>query len=464
MPRLLSRRSVSTLLPFLATACSLGPEYQKPNPAAPAAWEATAAGAGIWPDPQWWRSFGNEELSGLVGTALVANQDLLAAVARIRQAEAQARIASAALWPTIGLDAAASRTSSPGGSRTVVRKTYGGSLDAAYQVDLFGQNRAAAAAGEVRYEGSLYDRETVALTVSADTATTWLQILAIRDRIRLAQEELRNSESILGLLEQQQRIGTISDLEVAQQRSAVALQRSAIPGLQQSERESLNALAVLLARLPQGFSVASRSLNQIRVPEIVGGIPSEVLLRRPDIRRAEADLRAANFDVQQARAARFPTITLTASAGVTSAALSALFGPNTWLTALAAGITAPLFEGGRLEAQEQSARARYEELTILYARAVLSSFRDVENALSASVLYQRQYQQALIGLDQARVAFRLADTRYRTGTVDFLTVLDAQRTVFQASDQLVLANLARFNARVDLYRALGGGWDGMARV
>ena len=117
-----------------------------------------------------------------------------------------------------------------------------------------------------------------------------------------------------------------------------------------------------------------------------------------------------------------------------------------------------------LEAQEQSARARYEELTILYARAVLSSFRDVENALSASVLYQRQYQQARLALDQARVAFRLADTRYRTGTVDFLTVLDAQRTVFQASDQLVLANLARFNARVDLYRALGGGWDGVARA
>jgi len=460
----LSRRAVALALPIFAAACSLGPEYEKPNPQTPARWQASDAGAGQWPDPTWWTSFGSTELSQLVQTSLAANQDIQAAIARILQAEASARIAGAALYPSIGADGSVSRntttTRRDGTSRRVV---WTGSLTAAYQLDLFGLNRAAAAAGDVRYEGSRYDRETVALTVTTDVATTWLQILALRDRIRLALDQLRNSESILQLLEQQQRLGAISDLEVAQQRSAVALQRANIPGLQQAEREAINALSVLIARLPQGFVVYTPSLTRLRLPPILGGIPSELLLRRPDIRSAEAQLRAANFDVQVARAERFPQITLTAGTGASSAALNALFGPGTWLTALGAGIVAPLFEGGRLEAQEDRTRARYKELTILYAKAILSAFRDVENALSASQLYSRQYAESRIALDQAREAYRLADTRYRAGSVDFLSVLDSQRAVFQASDALAQADFQRYAARVDLYKALGGGWDGVLR-
>jgi NodT family efflux transporter outer membrane factor (OMF) lipoprotein len=383
-------------------------------------------------------------------------------VARVRQAEAQSKIAASFLFPTLGASAGVSRIGRGNiGSRGVVN--YTGAVDASYQVDLFGANRAGAAAAEVRVEVSRYDRGIVALTVLTSVATTYFQILALRDRVRLALDQLRIAESILELVQQQQRIGSISELEVAQQRSAVASQRATIPGLQQTERQSINALAVLVGRLPQGFRLDGRSLERLRVPQIVSGIPSEVLLRRPDLRSAEASLRAANFDVQQARADRFPKIDLTGSLGAASTALGNLFGAGTWLTSLAAGLTAPLFQGGRLEALEENARARYEELTILYAQSILSAFRDVENALSAAGLYGQQYVLTVEALHQASEAYRLSDTRYRTGSVDFLTVLDSQRAMFLASDAVVLANLARFSARVDLYKALGGGWDGVLR-
>jgi multidrug efflux system outer membrane protein len=200
----------------------------------------------------------------------------------------------------------------------------------------------------------------------------------------------------------------------------------------------------------------------LRAPAVVAGMPSELLLRRPDIRRAEANLRAANFDVGSARAARFPSIQLTASGGVTSAELSKIISPGAFLTQLAAGLTAPIFEGGRLEAQEDAARARFRELSATYSGAVLSAFRDAENALSAVDLYNRQYQLARQALEEATRAYRLAEARYRIGAVDFISVLDAQRSVFSATDAVAQANLARLSALVDLYEALGGGWDGVS--
>jgi NodT family efflux transporter outer membrane factor (OMF) lipoprotein len=441
------------------------PDYHRPEAPVPQRWDAAGEPA-VWPDPEWWRSFASRELDGLIVQAIADNRNLRAAVARIRQAEAQARIAGADLYPSLSAGGAASRTKRASSNLGTTSRpgftTYQASLTASYQLDLFGENSATAAAAETRLESSLYDRQTVALTLLSDIANTYFQVLTARERRRLAEETLDNAESILELLEQRQGAGTVSDLEVAQQRSAVATQRAALPALLLSERLSLNALAVLLGRPPEGLAVETRSLADIRLPPVVAGLPSALLERRPDLRKAEADLRAANFDIGTARAARFPSVQLTADGGTVSGALSGLFGPGTFFYTLTSSLTAPIFAGGRLEGQEELNRARFAELIETYQQAILAAFQDVEDALSTAEQNGRQYGFSREAYEQARAAYRLADLRFRVGTVDFLTVLEAQRTVFQAADALVQADAARYNAIVGVYRALGGGWDGDA--
>jgi NodT family efflux transporter outer membrane factor (OMF) lipoprotein len=426
-----------------------------------------AGAADSWPDRQWWRNFASRELADLIDQAAANNQDLQQALARIAQAEAQSTIAAAPLYPTLQAGGNASRTStgpntsgSSISNRTVVRRQYQGTLTASYQIDLFGANRAAASAAEQRVISSRFDADTVALTVNADVATTYLQILAARDRVRLAQQDLQNSERTLTILQQKRGAGLVSDLEVAQQRSTAASQRAAIASLQQSERALVLSLSLLLGRPPEGFNVAAQSLNDLQLPAIVAGMPSGLLLRRPDIRRAESDLKASGYDIDRARAERFPSISLTAEGGTVAAALTKLLSPGTFITSLAASLTAPIFEGNRLEGQQKLAEAQFKELAYAYAKAVYSGFVDVETSLSAAQLYQQQFLAAQEAVNQAQLAYRLAQTRYDAGTIDFLTVLDAQRTVISANDAMVQANLLRYSALVDLYRALGGGFTG----
>lgn len=456
----------------LLSACSMTPAYEKPEVATPARFDVATDASGIWPDRSWWTGFGSRELDALITQGVEGNRNLRAAVARIRQAEAQARIAGADLYPSLSASLSDSRakraprnpnstTTSRGGTGVT---TWTGSLTASYQVDLFGENSATANAAEQRLESSRYDRETVALTIVSDIASTYFQVLAVRERRRLAEETLGNAESILELLVQRQTAGTVSDLEVAQQRAAVATQRAALPALQLSERQSLNALAVLLGRPPEQFGIETRTLSDMRLPPVVAGLPSGLLERRPDLRKAESDLRAANFDIGAARAARFPSIALTADGGTVSAALSGLFGPGSFFYTLTASLTAPIFQGGKLQGQEELSRARFEELIETYSQSILAAFQDVENALSAVEQNGEQFNFSRAAYDQAREAYRLADVRFRVGTTDFLSLLEAQRTVFQAADAVAQAEAARYSALVGVYRALGGGWDGRTLV
>ncbi len=454
----------------LLGACSMTPDYQRPEMPAPPRFEAAPAAAApdVWPDRDWWRGFGSRELDTLIAQAVESNRNLRAAVARIRQAEAQAKVAGADLYPALSAGGTASRakraprnpsgtTNSRGGTGTT---TYQGTLTASYQVDLFGENSATASAAETRVESSLYDRQTVALTLVSEVATTYFQVLALRERRRLAEEQLANSESILELLEQRQGAGTTSALEVAQQRSAVATARAALPALYLSERQSVNALAVLLGRPPEGFGIETRTLADMRLPPVVAGLPSGLLERRPDLRKAESDLRAANFDIGAARAARFPSLSLTSEGGTVSGALSGLLGPGSMFYTLTAALAAPIFQGGRLEGTEELNRARFDELIETYGQAILAAFQDTENALSAVDQNGQQFTFNRAAYEQAREAYRLADVRFRVGTTDFLNLLEAQRAVFQAADAMAQADAARYSALVGVYRALGGGWDG----
>ena len=266
-----------------------------------------------------------------MGDASAGNLDLRVAVARVRQAVASAQIAGAAVYPTLGTDASASRTTRFGSTRTTTTTSYQAGLSIGYEVDLFGRIHAAESAALTRLQASRYDQEALALTVSASVALSYFQLLALRERIALATESLNTSRRLLLLLDEQRRIGTASDLEVAQQRVSVAQQSAAIPALRQVERQTLSTLALLLGRLPQNFEVAGQRLSALTTPPVIGGIPSELLLRRPDVRGAEADLKAAHLDIAAARAARFPRIQLTVDGGTASTALSGLFGPGSFL-------------------------------------------------------------------------------------------------------------------------------------
>jgi NodT family efflux transporter outer membrane factor (OMF) lipoprotein len=326
-------------------------------------------------------------------------------------------------------------------------------------VDLFGANAAARAAALARLESSRFDREAAAITLHSSVTSAYFQILATRDRLRLARETIANAEDVLALLESQRRLGVVSDLEVAQQRSALATQRAALPALEQAEVELRHALALLLGRKPEGLDVAGRSLAELTLPPPAAGDPSELLRRRPDIRRAEADLRAANLDVVVAGANAYPTLDLSAQATTQAAIAGKLFSPATMIYDLAASLAAPIFTAGRLEGERKLTEARYRELVEGYRSAVTAALGDVEDALSATDVSARQLEQAQEAQQQAQEAYRIVAARFRAGAVDFLTVLDAQRTVFQANDAVVQAALGRYAALVALFTALGGGWE-----
>jgi multidrug efflux system outer membrane protein len=455
------------------SGCTLGPEFLRPSTETPAAYKAppqspSAPLAPIpvtWPETDWWRSFRSPALDAYIVTAQRNNYDLAAAAARILQADARARIAGASLLPTVDgtLDASRSRSGTAGTSSVSSRSReasnrYSAGLLASYELDFWGRNRAGVESAEAAILASRYDRDTVVLTVTSGVATTYFQILEFQDRYTIARENLANAERVLQVVEARAASGATSALEVAQQRTVVAQQRAALPALEQALRQSENNLAVLLGQTPESVAVAASTLDNIAAPAVAAGLPSELLTRRPDIQNAEAQLVGANADIRAARAAFFPSISLTGQFGYQSATLASMFSGPGLFYSIAAGLTQPIFEGGRLEGQLELTKARYEELTQNYRKSIVSAFTDVENSLTITQRTAEQQRLQEDAVAQARIAFNLADARYRAGAVDLLTVLDAQRTLFSASDQLAQVKSARLQGIVSLYRALGGGW------
>jgi multidrug efflux system outer membrane protein len=288
---------------------------------------------------------------------------------------------------------------------------------------------------------------------------TYLQVLSLRDRLEIARNNVSNAERVLALVQAQSRAGAASRLDLARQRAALAGQRAGIPDLEQQERAAEITLAILLGRPPQDFSVKQNGLEGIAMPDIAPGLPSELLTRRPDIRRDESRLAAANANVAVARAALFPSIRLTGSTGAQSSALQSLFdGPNL-LANLGLSLTAPIFDGGRLANQRELAIAQQQELVQVYRFTVINALSEVEKALGQIESLEQQYKLKRTEVEQARVAFELSEVRYRIGAEDLMTVLDTQRALSDADTALGQLKLQRLQATVTLYKALGGGWQ-----
>lgn len=455
-----SRLAAATALTLALAACgTTGTMPEAAAPVVPAQWSngAVPAGAGT---PQavsdrWWEAYGVEELAALIDRGLRNNPDLAASRHRIAQARAQARAAGAALMPALDTSGGGSR-SVPGEGRG--SNSFRGAFDASYEVDLWGGNQARVDAAEAGTISATTRRDAAALSLSADVATTYFQVLSLNDRLENARRILAIAEDVLALVETQENLGAASGLEVSRQRAAVASLRANLPSLEQRRAESLNALAQFLGTTPGEVAVRTDSLDAVTLPAVSPGLPSDLLLRRPDLRGAEAAMTAAEADVRAARAAMLPSVRLTGGGGFSSAELSSLFSPAGFLANLASGLAAPVFDGGRMEAQRDSALSAEAEAVESYRSAVLAAFRDVEDAL-AGVKYLAEVEAAQQeAFTEAETAYRIAEARYRVGRTDFLDLLDAQRTLFQEEDRLEQTRLARLNASVALYKALGGGW------
>lgn len=452
------------LLAFALGGCSLGPMFRKPA-TEDVGWRAGPQVA-VWPSTTWWRGFGSAELNDLILAAQADNLDIAAAAARVRQADAQLRISGAALLPSASATgsadwqrSSAKRASSLSKStRYSESTTYSVQPSISYEVDLWGRLAATRDNALQAALASRFDRQTVALTAVTSVASTWFQALALQDRLDVSARNLRDAEEILAAIRARLGAGTASLLDVSQQEALVAGLRAQVPGLRNQLEQQVIGLGILIGKPPAAITVRPGTLNALSLPEVAPGLPAEVLARRPDVAYAEANLAAANANIRVARANFLPQVTLTGSLGWQSLALGTLFGPGSLFAQAAASATQTIFDNGQKDAAFDQAQARYDELLADYRKAVLQAFTDVEDAVVGYRLTTEQERLEQLAVSVAQRAADIARAQVLAGTSDTVTALQAQTTLFNDLDTLAQVRLARFQALLSLYKALGGGW------
>lgn len=410
---------------------------------------------------RWWTVFGSSELSRLMEQATTSNLDVLAAMARVERAEALSKAAGAQLFPFVSVNAGGARSQSSGTTGSSVNSPsrsniVAGALSASFELDIWGRNRDQLRAALSDETASRHDRDAITLSTQGAVVNAWLSYGAANERIAIARRNLSNAERIRNAVRQRVELGATTALELAQQDSLVASQRAAIPPLRQGAETARHLLSLLIGQAPQLARIGPASLNALRAPAIRPGLPSALLHQRPDVRRAEAQLSAAEADVSAARKALFPTISLTASTGYQSAALVNLVRPESLAWSIGAGLVQTVFDGGRLQALGDAVAAERKELLELYRKAILTSLFDVANALTAIRESAARETAQRVASAKAREAFGLAEQRLKEGAIDLQALLTTQTALFQAEDNLVQDRLARLQAAVSLIIALGG--------
>lgn len=458
-------RSTGIVALLVAAGCAVQPDYQRPPVELPQAWkESASAQAG---DGRWWRVYGDPALERLVEEALAHNADVLAAVARLDEAAALLAIADSALRPQVEAVASAGRSLSsaasgllpPGAPREM--GNYRVALGVSYEVDLFGRLRAASAAARAELAASEAVRDAVRLSVAASVARSYSALVALDAQVELTRRVVASREETLALQRRRREAGITSEFALRQFEAETATVRAQLPPLERDREIEEAALAVLVGRTPRAVmegAVARAGDAQARLmPAVVPqGLPSELLLRRPDLVEAEQRLVAANARVAEARAAYFPSIALSGSLGSQSAQLSDLFtGPaGTW--SFAAGLAQPLYAGGRLDAQRDAALARERGALAAYQGAIRAAFGEVRQALAAQARARESFEAQRERVAALRETLRLARLRYDNGLASQLEVLDAERGLLAAETARIDALRAQRAAVADLYRALGG--------
>lgn len=452
-------RGLAPVALLALTGCSMMPAYERPAAPVAAQWPGTAAtsATAAATRPEWRDYFSDPALRQLIELALGGNRDLRVAVLAIEQARAQYQIRDADRYPTVNLAATGSRT--PSGSGGITSAYNAGFSVTAWELDFFGRVASLKEAALAQYLASEEARKAAQISLVAAVASAYLNLLADEELLALTRQTLATREESLKLTRLRFDNGASSELDVRQAESLTEAARVSLAQVTRQRALDENALVLLLGQpLPAGWR-ASGDTQSVTLAELPAGLPSDLLVHRPDIRAAEQQLIAANANIGAARAAFFPRISLTAGVGTASKALSDLFSSGSWGWSLAPQALLPLFDAGRNEAGLASARAGREIAVAQYEKAIQTAFREVADALAGreTLGEQLRAQQAQAEAEAARL--RLSDLRYRNGVASYLDLLDAQRALFAARQATVQTRLLRLQNQVALYKTLGGGWS-----
>ncbi len=456
----------------LAGCMKMGPDFTRPDmgPQVRASYQHVMSGAGTKQvDDRWWTAFNDPELDRLVEGVLSGNLDIkkaLAAISELRSYFVQSR---ADRFPNLQLQGTAgkSRTQTGFGSgafpfslpATVESNAYALSLPASFEIDLWGRLARAEEAALAALLQTEENAQTLVQTIISEAITVYFQIESLERRIQITKQSIESYRRNLSFVERRYEGGVASILDLRQARRVLAQVEASLPSLRQELGIRQQSLAVLSGRYPETRSARTQPEDYFRIPiPVPPGLPSDLLLRRPDIRAAEANLRALNAKIGVAKASRFPAIKLTGTFGYSSSELDRLFVPESNVWNITFGALHPLFNAGKLKAGQRATEARFQQGMADYARTVLSAFSEVERSLLTRKEQLEKREKTLTFVAEARATQRVAENRYERGLVGYLTVLDAQQARFQAEETLVLVELAILSNRVTLYRALGGGW------
>jgi len=451
---------IVVLAASLAACVSAGPRPNAPSAAAvtaPTGWRTDAAGPAAAITADWWRNFGDSRLTALVERALANNLDLAVAVTRVEEARATLALARAQLSPQVGgtLPETQGQTLSPFGTPSRALGVQPG-LSASYDLDLFGRLRQAGRAARAQLLSQGGARDAVRIAVASQAAAGYVTLRALDQRLAIARATLAARADALRIARRRFETGYSSRLEYRQAQAEYAATAQLIPAAQLAVARQENALSLLAGDVP-GPVARGAALDRLALPAVPGGLPSDLLRRRPDIFSAEQALVAADRSLDSQRAAFLPNLALTGGVGVV---LSTALTNPVGVFSLGASALAPIFDGGRLRAQQDAAAARRDAAAYAYRRAALTAFREVDDALAAVRRTGEQADDLISQADAASGALANASARYRAGYSSYLEQLDAQRNLLTAQLTLVQARADRLTSYVQLYAAMGGGWPG----
>ncbi|RDE49736.1 MAG: RND transporter [Candidatus Accumulibacter meliphilus] len=453
---------IAALLALLASGCMVGPDYLRPQVETPPAWRLSDEAANDLANTAWWQQFDDPVLDDLVSTALRENHDLMIAAARIEEFAGNYGFVRAGLFPQVdaGYEARRQRDISAvviGAGNGITYNSYNAVLNASWEIDIWGRIRRQTEAARAQLLASEEGRRGVILSLVGSVAGAYVNLRDLDRQLQIARATAKIRGESYDIFKDRYMGGVISMLELSQNKSQYDEALASIPPIEKAIAQQENGLSVLLGRNP-GPIPRGKNIDQLRLPAIPAGLPSELLERRPDIRGAEQDLIAANALIGAAKAAYFPTISLTGLFGYSSTSLSNLFQGDNKVWSYGMPITMPIFTAGAIAGQVQSAEAVQQQALFAYQRAIQQGFREVNDALVDQDRTREQLRaqkQQVEALEQYSATARL---RYDNGYSSYIEVIDAERSLFNVQLQYTQTQQTQFQAMINLYLAMGGGW------
>jgi NodT family efflux transporter outer membrane factor (OMF) lipoprotein len=472
--------SAVALLAFLAGGCanlpSVGPDYHKPETKAPAYWSETMAGGetnAAAVTAAWWKNFHDAELDSLIERAACSNLDLRIAQARVREARAHYRMTSADFWPTIDGSGSYARQRESQNQPLVgpgdhlpsgipfENNFYQSGFDASWEIDVFGGTRRATESARAQIAASQFGEREVLVTLLGEVARNYVEARGYQQRLEIARDNIRAQEQSLAIVQNRFTNGLTSDLDVQQASTVLATTRAVVPALETALAASIHRLGVLLGQTPESLETELSTVASIPAapPVVPVGLPSELLLRRPDVALAERQLAAATANIGVAKADLFPKFYLTGVTGFEGISADDWFKSGSQFWSVGPAVQWRIFDAGRIRANIQVQNARQEQALANYENTALSAFEDVENALTAYAKEQIRRQSLEDAVKSSEESLRLANQLYANGLSNFINVLDAERSLYQAQDALVQSDRTISANLIALYKSLGGGWE-----